>query len=99
MYGLILKVHQMLLSDDKYNRDSSDIQGIINQSRDILADLKSRGYSYHSVNIVNTDNEEESIEAQGANAAINLRSQTGTVELAVLENDAISLDMAEKYRR
>lgn len=99
MYGLILKVYQLLQSDDKNTRDSYTVQGILNQCKDILAVLKSRGYSFHAVNITGVDDTVSSIVAQTADAAIKLKSNTKTVELSADENDNISLDLAEQYRK
>ena len=98
MYGLILKVNQILQTGNKYSRDPSTVQGIINQANDILIDLKNKGYSYHSIEITDKNGETDSLVAQNPAAAIKLKSNTGTVELSI-DNDDVSLDLSEQYRK
>lgn len=98
MYGLILKVNQILQTGNKYSRDPSTVQGIINQANDILINLKNRGYSYHSIEITDKNGETNSLIAQNPAAAIKLQSNTGTVELSI-NNDDVSLDLSEQYRK
>lgn len=97
MHGLILKVYQLLQSDDKNTRDPYTVQGILNKCRDVLISLENMGYSFHSVTLKNKNGENQLIEATSPSASINLISDTNSIELSE-KDGAVSIDLAEKYR-
>ena len=98
MYGLILKTSQILQSDNEYIRDSNTIQGMINQCRDVLAQLEDKGYAYGIVNIRDKDGVTQTLTAQSSESAIKLKSAENSIELS-LDGDEINLDLPEQYRK
>lgn len=97
MYGLILKVYQLLQSDDKNTRDSYTVQGILNQCKDILAVLKSRGYSFNSVEVLR-DGVTESIVADVPNAKLSFASTSSLVQLKV-NQETEQIEVRDRYLR
>lgn len=99
MHGLILQVTHLLQSGNKYTRDSSTIQGVLNQCHDVLFKLEDRGYAYGSISIEDKNKNTQTLTAQNSNAAIKLKSATNSIELSLDENDDINIDLAESYRK
>lgn len=53
LHGLILQLYNKLNAGSEYSRDGNTIQGIINQSKDVLMNLENLGYSFGIVKLEN----------------------------------------------